>query len=227
MRPREARQNEPAPLSRETTAMWVALAFAAGTVLLAALSRSALAADGPAARTATGKAPTLDDYSILWRRNMFSSTRQPYRVRMPEPNRVYVPTPPRPTPTYDVRRGWVLRGMLVGDDHFTAMVENTSTGELRQLQPGQQMGSWRLRAIDLDGVDMVSDANETLRVPVGGMLAGTAETGSSSRSSYSSYRPGTSSSTSTAAAAEPNNPALESILERLRKKREQETGGRP
>lgn len=215
------------------------------TVILA-LAGVALAARGSAPGRSSTRAPApaadadksvLTDFSILLERNIFDRNRRPPVVRTPQPPRprpVYVPPKPVDTDLY-----FVLRGIALEGSQFTAFFEDTRSGKILQVKPGDAVGKGRIPGVNIDSAQYqrgeklaIIHVGHTLtgsRAPAAGFetpapspVASTSRTAPSASTSSATTQP------TTAPAGEPTSaPAsggLQDILERMRRRREQELG---
>jgi len=208
-----------------------------------ALASAALAAAGSshgrsAKSTATPSAGA--DYSILVQRNIFDRNRRAPVVRKPQPPRpkpAY--TPPKPV---DTDQYFVLRGIALEGSQFTAFFEDTRAGKILQVRPGDVVGKGRIPAINIDSAQY--QRGEKLNVVlVGHTLAGSrapsagfetpapspsAKTASTAIPAAPSPKTSTTTQPTAAPAGTPTSaPAsggLQDILERMRRRREQELG---
>ncbi len=155
-----------------------------------------------------GSAASLDDYRVLWERNIFVRNRS--RRRKPRP----VATRPVVAVVVDTDERFVLTGAVQMGRVWVAFIEDTSSGETIRARAGDSTGSGKLVKITLDYVDYERNGS-TVRIEVGGTLAGTTPSHLPAGRAAS----GNSSSTD---AGKPAGTAEAAILERMRKRRERE-----
>lgn len=214
-----------------------------------ALAAAAMAAPGssPERSARPSAAPTARadksigaDYSILVQRNIFDRNRRPPVIRKPQP--------PRPKPTYtppkpvDTDQHFVLRGIALEGSQFTAFFEDTRAGRILQVRPGDVVGKGRIPAVNIDSAQYQRGDKLTV-IPVGHTLTGSrapgagfetpaptpaASTGSTAKPTAPSQGSSATTQPTTAPAETPTSaPAsggLQDILERMRRRREQELG---
>ncbi len=213
-------------------------------IAILALAGVAMAARDSARRRSSTRAPAPaadadksagTDFSILLERNIFDRNRRPPVVRTTQPARprpTYVP--PKPV---DADQYFVLRGIALEGSQFTAFFEDTRAGKILQVKPGDAVGKGRIPAVNIDSAQYQRGEKLAI-IHVGHTLTGSRapaagfETPAPSPvASTSRTAPSTSSATTqptTAPAGEPTSaPAsggLQDILERMRRRREQELG---
>ena len=214
-----------------------------------ALAAAALATPGSSAgRSAKPKAAmparadksAEADYSILMQRNIFDRNRRPPVVRKPQPPRTRPTyTPPKPV---DTDQYFVLRGIALEGSKFTAFFEDTRAGKILQVRPGDVVGKGRIPAVNIDSAQYQRGDKLTV-IPVGHTLAGSrapsagfetpaptpaARTADTAKPASPSPRPSATTQPTTAPAGTPTSaPAsggLQDILERMRRRRQQELG---
>jgi hypothetical protein len=162
---------------------------------------------GREGRTADTKAPAADAqnaapatgwarYQVLTERNMFLKNRAKPRVFEAKQEEM---GPPAPKVETDV----VLSGIVEKDGQLAAFLENSRSGTVRLVRKDDEVGGGKIGAITISGIEYISNgATRTVTVGMtleGGSIAnlGTAKTGSGSSDT-------------------------DSVLERLRKKRQEE-----
>ena len=160
-------------------------------------------------------ADRADDFAILSQKNIFMRDRQPppdpsrWASRPHETPRPYVPDPPA--------KSFVLRGVVIEDNELHAYIENTRTGDVTRLVPGDAVADGHCVGIALDAIAYEQKGNVQW-IDIGQNLLGstvaappptTAPAGSTTAPST-----GPSSSGTTA-----SDPALSSIEQRLRERR--------
>jgi hypothetical protein len=214
-----------------------------GAKRLLAAAGCVLAAVSPLA-VAAGQDSSWDNYRVLVERNIFLRDRR--RARSPAPvfSRMATPTPP------DSDRGIVLTGVARRGEESVAFVEQTRTGATFKVGVGEAVGRGKVAAITLDGIDYEREGS-VRKIPIGHSLAGeiaaapirriatpvstrpsgpprgTVEptTGPAEPATQPAVAPATTEPAVAPATTEPGS-AKESdvtdILERLRRRREQE-----
>jgi hypothetical protein len=184
-------------------------------VLLAWLLAAMAAGPTPSTRPAAAPSASLDDYRVVWTRNVFARDRSAYRERPPVRF-----SPPRP-----VEHPVVLTGVVVQDALQVAFFEDTRTGETVRVSPGQALGDGTVTAVSLDSVEY-RYGEVTRTIMLGENLSGVAT------SLYPLSVPGapaTATSEPTSAASEPasepsgtSGRSTNDVLERMRLRRSRE-----
>ena len=154
-------------------------------------------------------ADRTDDFAILSQKNIFMRDRQPppdpsrWQHRQPDPPRVYTPEP--------AAKSFVLRGVVIEDNELHAYVENTRTGEVTRLLPGDAIADGHCVNIVIDAIAYEQNGNVQW-IDVGENLLG---------STVAAPPPTTAPAGSTTApsGAGTSDPALSSIEQRLRERR--------
>jgi hypothetical protein len=150
--------------------------------------------DGPPQQHA---ASGWERYRVLGQRNIFAKDRGRARPRLESNEEM---GPPAPKLESEV----VLTGILQKDGQLVAFFENTRTRTVQAVRKDDVIGRGKIAAISLDGIEYVCDGT-SFSVSIGKTLEGGASTRAGSESGASS------------GSAETN-----AILERLRKKRQEE-----
>jgi hypothetical protein len=167
-----------------------------------AIMMFALGADAP---------DDLSRYAEVYTRSMFSRNRQvdaPARVDAPPPERVDDVAPPGPV---DPASHYLLVGVsLVGDQRIAFFVDQRD-GVVRPYGVGQTVADYEIVAITLDAV-VCRFEEQPRTIEVGRLLIGDAPPANAD-AAFAAPEP----------AAEPNDEEL-SVLERLRRRREEELG---
>jgi len=110
------------------------------------------------------QAQSLEDYKILWERNIFSPDRGARR-------RQEVEGQARPKPEYRPEQDIVLRGVSQQGERWVAFFENLQSGVTTRVQKGEDLARGKVTAITLDNIEY--DVNgETVQVAVGQTLDG-------------------------------------------------------
>ncbi|MBI1338108.1 MAG: hypothetical protein GC164_14275 [Phycisphaera sp.] len=178
--------------------------------------------------------PRIDDYRVVWQHSVFSSSRRTVRSTTTTPTQTRPTEPPAP---HDEGSDWVLRGTMFRGDKWVALFENLRTGETKTLDVGQSLASRTVKVISIDGVALEngSDINVgrsltgELAVTTSYALSGMSSSGDSSHGSAStndsSNGSASPSSNTSGGSASGGSASGGSILEQLRQRRAQETGG--
>jgi len=233
----------PAALVALTASAWAwAQGSARPVVDTANSARPAEAANDPAPTHRT----KYEDFRLLLDRNVFNRYRRPpvvQRPRPPEtPKRTYTPPSPKPV---DTDRYFVLLGVGLEGEQYTAFFEDTRESKILTVQPGQAVGNGKLLAVNLDSIQYERGPARRV-IKVGHLLTGNpAPSGGFSTPAPPASRASTPRPTSPAPAREPAesgqtatqpttapakpaappaDPAEQDILERMRRRRLQETG---
>jgi hypothetical protein len=164
--------------------------------LLLALSAGATATAAPATRPS--RMP--EDFSVLLSRSIFVKGRAPTQ-HAPPPST-------RPSSAARAETVLVFNGATRTSGGYTAFVEDRSTGKVMPLQVNDPLARGRVVGITLDALTYEVNG-QTLRIAIGDNLQGQAMGRPSSR-------PTSAGSTSAP------SPQIQSVLERLRQKRQQE-----
>ena len=174
-----------------------------GSLWLMVLLGAAAAVAAPSMHDGTGSAPAWKRYLVLSERNIFS------RDRSKRPSSRPASTQPHIVANTDGRL--VLTGIGQDGREGIAFIEDTRSGKTIRARVGDTIGEGRLVEITLDCVQYKSKTTST-RIGIGSTLAG----------STASTRP-----TATGDAGAPQgatNADTAAILERMRQRRERETG---
>ena len=157
-------------------------------------------------------------YRVLSSRNIFSKTRgQPAAMQIKKSSESKVADGDKEKKDVSATRvelDFVLNGIVAKDGELTAFLENRKAGTLSTAKSGDPVAAGKLTAIMLDGVQYESNGTQTL-VGIGKALDGSiplpkADTPKSSTTGTTDARPDSGSSSENA------------ILERMRKKRQEE-----
>jgi hypothetical protein len=98
------------------------------------------------------------DYGIILRRNIFSRQRTAPRPRV-EP----VERPPVPVPNPEAY--FLLRGIVREGEAFLAFIEDTQSGEVLRLRPGDSVARGAVKALTLDELEYeMEDKTVTVRM---------------------------------------------------------------
>jgi hypothetical protein len=103
---------------------------------------------------------------------------------------------------------------LAADGNYLALAENTASGETRTLRQGETICGLEVAHVALDGLWLRAEGGRKTLVNVGCLLTGLPASGGSAAAPVAA----------SATKAAPGKAAA-SILERLRRRRFQETGG--
>lgn len=186
------------------------------------------------------QSPDWKRYEIVVQRNMFSSRRQPPKpVTAPTDQADQTTEPhaaePHPQPTPEVPGShYVLVGTSLVGEHHIAFCEDRRDGRLIRLEPGDRIDDFHVQQVTQDAV-VFEREQESVDIAVGLTLSGEvpAPVSSPIASPPSSTAPSTSPAPAApAGSGAPSAPAASgdasgddstlSILERLRRRREQE-----
>jgi hypothetical protein len=174
------------------------------TAVLLAVTAPAVAAE---------EQKTLDDYRVIYERNMFSRDRRP-----PETNRR------RPTrTTTQVLEIYVLRGIAAQKDERVAFIEEQVSGQTTKARIGNEVLGGTITEIQPNRVAF-DDSGQTKYIQIGGEFGKTETTVVSTVSEEESQQTA-STQTQTQQPADSGASADESeILRRLRERRQSELG---
>jgi len=149
-----------------------------------------------------------DRYKILIQRNIFSKDRgRPREERRSEDRGKEKETPPPPKPEADI----TLIGILEKDGKLAAFFENAKTGLIQSAASGDSIARGKIGGITLDRIEYVYDG-ATVTVAIGNNLEGAAGSKSS----------GAPQSTSPSSGGNTGPSDANALLERMRKKRQEE-----
>lgn len=180
-----------------------------------------------------------EDFQALLDRNIFNRYRRPPVVRSaPRPPSTRPAPPPPPPKPVDSDQYYVLLGVGLEGEQYTAFVEDTREGKILTVHPGQAVGRGRLLAVNLDSIHYQRGPASRV-VKIGHRLTGDAvatgdfsKSGPAASGASAAPAPGASgkpgSAEPTTAPASPTSPSadprLKSIIERMRQRRLQEMG---
>lgn len=167
-----------------------------------------------------------DRYKVLVQRNMFSKERGRPREEVRVERKRDVPPPPR------IESDLVLIGVVQKDGAPAAIVENRVSGKIVTVKPGDSIGAGAIKVISLDSIDFEIDGILSV-IKIGSTLAGTAPKSLTVTAPEANHAPGgteTPAATSTASTPAANGAPPtgtgasggESVLERMRRKRQEE-----
>jgi len=117
-----------------------------------------------AASAATDKADSWDRFRVLVERNMFLRNR-----RLPRPPQVGRAAPPADSPERQV----VLTGTALCGTEFVAFFEDIRTGKTLRARAGGAVGAGKLKAVTLNGVEYETGGKAT-KIEIGWSLIGEA-----------------------------------------------------
>jgi hypothetical protein len=158
------------------------------TVWLLVGSAGLAGAASPPASLPGAQPARLEDYRVLWERNLFLRNRARPPSSRPAP---IAATPPADTGDSRI----VLTGIIRQGEDYVAFFEDTRTGKTATLQVGAPVGRGQLTTITMDAVHYTCAGNTT-KIAIGSTLAGAAAS-----------LPKPAAPTSTAATAPPAAPA--------------------
>jgi hypothetical protein len=107
-------------------------------------------------------APALEQFSVVWERNLFDPNRQP-----PAADMAYTATPAAP-PVPDRLQ---LTGVLLVGEEQTAFFEGTRAGFNALAKAGDTVGGFLVERVRIDGVDLAM-GEQRLSIEVGGAATG-------------------------------------------------------
>jgi hypothetical protein len=139
----------------------------------AALLIAAVIGLASAASAATDKADSWDTFRVLVERNMFLRDR-----RLPRPPRSGGAPPPADSPD----RRLVLTGTALCGSEFVAFFEDIRTGKTLRARVGGAVGTGKLKAVALNGVEYETGGKAT-KIEIGWSLLGEAASLPSRRTS--------------------------------------------
>jgi len=118
------------------------------------------------------EAPAVSRDELLVHRNIFMRNRRPPRpanavpVESP-PHETVAPAPPPPPPGLN----FALRGIALQGEDRVAFIEDLRTQESRRVTVGDEIADRRIRAIELDYIELAG-GEQILRIDVGDDLTG-------------------------------------------------------
>ncbi len=165
-------------------------------------------------------APTADRYNVILRKNIFAKDRQNLNAdgSTPPVVKTTVKEPPKPEALT------VLVGVVERDGKLSAMLENRGTGKTQVLHSGDSVAGGKIGTITLDSIEYsAANAGSAVTVSIGRTLEGGAPPMATDAKTGESTATTSSASGGTAAPAVPAAPSgSNDILERMRKKRQEE-----
>lgn len=129
--------------------------------VVAAVALVALSFAHSATEPQSRSAESLDDYRIVWERNIFSPDRGTRRRQEESEARV--------KPEYRPERDIVLRGVSERGDRCVAFLENLQSGATTRVQEGEEIARGKVKTITLDRIEYESNGRVT-EVAVGQTL---------------------------------------------------------
>jgi hypothetical protein len=174
------------------------------------------------------------DYALLLHRSIFIKGVQ---TNVIDPKRIGPTTGPTNADDVRAERNLVFNG-LTESDEATALIEDIVSHRMSKLHVGDSIASGKITRISFDDLDYTAVNGKVTTVQIGENLEGNAPSPTSAPSSYaSSSSGGGTSGGNTGGSASGNNasggggagspaPVNPSVLERMRQRRMQETGGR-
>ena len=100
--------------------------------------------------------PSFDTYDVLSQRNMFLRDRPRPRVYHERHEPTSRPADIDYTSPEAIERYTVLRGVVIENNELHAYVENTHTGDVRRLVPGDAIGNGHVTTIAIDAIGFES-----------------------------------------------------------------------
>ena len=162
-------------------------------------------------------------YDVLLTRSIFArggnATPLPARLRPGGGGAAEARTPEHSGPKQEPESPFVFRGAMRQDGQFIAFIEDTATGKTQRVSADERIGGGTVRQITLDRLTYESH-NKTRDVPVGSTLDGS----SAQTQPHPTTQP-SNGGTASGAAPAPASPEDE-ILEKMRKRRQQEEAGK-
>ncbi len=164
---------------------------------------------------------TADKYRLLSERNIF------LRYRRRPQKKVVAPAPRKPAPPPDPDRYITLTGTAVRGDERVAFLEDGRSKKTLVVRVGGAAGKGKVTAITLDGIQYERDGK------IGDIEVGSTLSGSTAVPATNGYAVVPAAPASAPAAGEPSSRPAEpggggagiaDILERMRKRRQQELG---
>lgn len=148
-----------------------------------------------------------DDFSVLSERNMFLKNRQP----PPDPSHPRrVPTTEESRPIDPPAKSIVLRGVVIEDSELHAYVEDTRSGDITRLAPGDAVGDGHVASIAIDAISY-EENGRTQWIDIGQNLFGSQVAATT--------QPTTGPSGDSSATTVPANPQLSALEQRMRDRR--------
>ncbi|HYG76469.1 MAG TPA: hypothetical protein VEK08_15800 [Planctomycetota bacterium] len=163
-------------------------------MLIALLAPAVLSASEAPARTESSTA--WERYKVVVQRNMFSKDRGRREERKTE-KKAEKEAAPAPKPETEI----VLTGVVKKDGELIAFLENRTTGAYVKARPGDAVARGKVTAITLDSIEYTVDTSMSV-IKIGQTLEG-------------------GSAPAPNATAPKTDSATDSIIERLRKKRQE------
>ena len=164
-------------------------------------------------------APALEQFSVVWEKNLFDPNRQPPAADIPY-------NPPAVPPVLDRLQ---LTGVLLVSEEQTAFFEGTRAGFNTLAKAGDTVGEFLVERVRIDRVDLAM-GEQRLSIEVGGVATG-GEPGTWSSAARDASPPGgvqlpPPGATEIGVSETPAADLAESgdIMERLKARRQQELG---
>lgn len=164
---------------------------------------------------------TAEKYRLLSERNIF------LRYRRRPQKKVVAPAPRKPAPPPDPDRYIKLTGTAVRGGDRVAFLEDSRSDRTLQVRVGEAVGKGKITAVTLDGIQYQRDGRAG-EIEIGRTLSGSltipAKTGlvSAERPAAPSSAPAAGESSSRSAETGDGGAGIADILERMRKRRQQE-----
>jgi len=187
-------------MNRRPRLLWV-------QVLLGVLMTFAVSSTGEEAH----RAASWDHYRVLSERNIFVRDRRRPRERKSAPD--------QPTNVINTDKYVVLTGIGQDGEEGIALIENTGSRETIRARTGEPIGKGRLVKITLDYIEYKCEGDVT-RIEIGSSLVGSTASRMSTETTTSTKPASPSDAGGSVDAPKTDTSA---ILERMRRRREQET----
>jgi hypothetical protein len=182
---------------------------------------------GPQAVLIPPPKPLSSDYAILTERSMF--VKGVFRYAPPGDGRIrHNPTTVTTQSTFvePPESSLVFNGAAQVDTGFVALIENYSSGEIRYLHSGDAIASGKVGAMSLNFMDYIAGGHST-HVTIGKTLLGGDPPATRPFAAGSTVAPdSTSSSVGSSSGVSALAPPSDSLIERLKKRREAENAGK-
>jgi hypothetical protein len=172
------------------------------------ISCAALASEAGTQVEAQAQAASWERYQVLLQRNIFAKNRRAWREAMRSPDQDKDEMGP-PAPKIEAET--VLIGILDKDGQLAAFLENCRTGAVQMLRPEDPLARGKIGAITIECIEYAC-GGASIFVNVGKNLDG----GTSGALGEPSKYPATDAN------GNPVSAEVNSILEKLRKKRQEE-----
>jgi hypothetical protein len=182
------------------------------SLLLIAIASCACCAASDVAEPKAAPPADWSRYEILVKRNIFAKDRGRAREERSEAKEKEAPPPPKPEAEL------ALIGIVNKDGQLVAFIENTKTGTVQNVKEGEKIARGKIAAVTLDKITYELEDKKT-EISIGSTLeGGTAGARSESVKTASGTSTSHSDTTSTGSSGGTD---VNSVLERMRKKRQE------